>query len=673
MKKIFTSITMMAIAQLAIGQFTFTDDFESYNNGDHLGQNSGTWTTWSGTEGGTEDPVVTNAQSHGGSNSVYFSSVAANGGPVDCILPFGSQLTTGTFVLDFWMKVNTGQNAYFNFQQNTTVGQVWNSDWNFNADGTIDVVNQQGLAFSTTYTLGAWSHIIITANLNNSEWNINIDGMDMGSFHNTSLGIASIDIFPLNGSQFYIDDVSVIHTPYTLTSNNIAVNYLTIPGGLSGSQVNIKALLRNVGTTTIANPYVSLYLNGSLIGSQTYTGLNLASMDTQIVTISNQITYTASNTISVDAQIAAATANDDDTNNDTLVYTYTAITPAPGKLVVGEEATGTWCQYCPRGAVFMDRLATTYDGFFQGIAVHNNDPMEVAAYDAGIGTLIGGYPSALVDRLPDVDPSVMEADFITRIQIAPKATIVNGAQWNSGNDTLYVSLTTTFAQAVSSGNYKVACVLVEDNVTGTGSGYNQVNAYSGGGLGVMGGFELLANPVPAAQMEYDFVARAIIPNFNGVPNAFTMPAAIGYIKTHNFAFAVPAAWSRPDMKIVGLFIDNTGKIDNASSTNIDDAITNGYVTGTAIAGIEGNSVIDQMTLFPNPTSDVTNLKFNLTEETEVVINISTIDGKRISSHNYGPLAGTQNIEINTNGWSSGIYLVEISAGNSSKLIKLSVQ
>lgn len=676
MKKIFTLFVGAALMSSVQAQFTFSDDFESYTAGTYLASNSPTWTTWSGTEANSEDPLVSSALAHGGSNSVYLSSVAANGGPVDLVLPFGSQLTTGNFVLDFWIYVNNGKNAYFNFQQNTTIGQVWNSDWNFNADGTLDVANQYGLAFSTTYTMGAWSHIIITAQLNNSEWNVNIDGSDMGTFHNTSLGIASIDIFPVNNSQFYLDDISVTHTANVATTNDIAVSYLTIPGGLAGSQVNLKALLRNIGTNTISNPYVSLYHNGTLVGSQTYTGLNLVSMDTQLVTISSLLTYTASNSIELDAQTSAAVADDDDTNNDTIIASYTAITPAAGKMVVGEEGTGTWCQWCPRGAVFMEQMTNTYAGYFQGIAVHNSDPMTVTAYDDAMGNLIPGYPSALVDRLPAnnfVLFQEFEADFITRIQIAPKAMIVNGAQWSVGNDTLHVSLTTTFAQAVSSGNYKIACVLVEDNVTGATSGYNQSNVYSGGGQGPMGGFEALSNPVPAAQMEYDFVARAISPSFGGLSNAFTIPASIGYVKTHNFSFAVPAGWSRPDMKIVGLFIDNTGKIDNASSTSIDSAITNGYVSGSLVAGIDNDQIIEQMALFPNPTSYITNLKFNLGEQTEVTLNITSIDGKRISSQVLGSLVGPQNIEINTAAWASGIYLVEVAAGKYSKALKLSVQ
>ena len=668
MKKIFTCLCLLAAAHATSAQFTFTDNFDSYTAGAYLGPQSPVWTTWSGADGGTEDVYVSNALAHSGANSVYYSSTAANGGPTDCVLPFGAQFSTGTFVLDFWMYVNSGKSAYFNFQQNTTIGQVWNADWNFNTDGTLDITNQYGLAFSTTYTQGAWSHIVVTAQLNNSEWNINIDGTDMGTFHNTSLGVAAIDIYPINGSQFYLDDVSVTHTPYTLTADNIAVNYISAPGGLAGTTVSVKALLRNMGTNTIANPYISLYHNGSLLGSQTFTGMNLASMDTQIVTLTNQVTYAASNDISVDAQVAAGTADDDNTNDDTLTYHYDAITPAPGKLVVAEEGTGTWCGWCPRGAIFMGQMSTTYAGYFQGIAVHNADPMLDTIYDAGLG--ITSFPTVKIDRLTGVDPSAMEADFITRIQVAPKAMIINGAQWNSTNDTLKVSLTTTFAQSITSGNYKVACVIIEDNVTGTGTSYAQHNYYAGGGQGQMGGYELLPNPVPAAQMVYDFVARAIAPSFGGLPNAYTFPVSIGDTKTHNFAFAIPNAWNKPNLKIVGLFIDPTGKIDNASSTDINLAINNGYIN---LAGVEPQQVINKMALYPNPTSGMTNVSLTLGEQTEVTLHIATIDGKRIASHNYGALQGTQNIEINTAGWANGIYLVEVQAGKTTQVMKLLVQ
>jgi len=223
-------------------------------------------------------------------------------------------------------------------------------------------------------------------------------------------------------------------------------------------------------------------------------------------------------------------------------------------------------------------------------------------------------------------------------------------------------------------NYKVACVLVENDVTGSASGYNQNNYYAGGTNGVMGGFESLPSSVPASQMVYDFVARDIIPNFTGLSGAYTIPAAIGYVKTHNFAFPIQPGWSLPDMQIVGLFIDNTGKIDNASSTTINQAISNGYVSGTFVMDVESEqAAIDDAILFPNPTTGTTTIRFNLSKLTDVVINISTIEGQQISSTNHGALTGVQNVELNTASWAKGIYLVEILSGSTSKVMKLMVQ
>ena len=133
----------------------------------------------------------------------------------------------------------------------------------------------------------------------------------------------------------------------------------------------------------------------------------------------------------------------------------------------------------------MDLFEASYSGFWVGVAVHNGDPMTDATYDAGFGTLIGGYPSATVDRGADVDPSQMTTEFLSRLQTVPVAVTQNGATWDPATRQLEVSLTSTFSSAANN-NYKIACVITEDNVTGTTSGYNQSNAYAGGGNGVMG-------------------------------------------------------------------------------------------------------------------------------------------------------------------------------------------
>ena len=79
----------------------------------------------------------------------------------------------------------------------------------------------------------------------------------------------------------------------------------------------------------------------------------------------------------------------------------------------------------------MDLFEASYAGFWVGVAVHNGDPMTDATYDTGFGALIGGYPSATVDRGADVDPSQMTTEFLSRLQTVPVAVTQNGATWDA--------------------------------------------------------------------------------------------------------------------------------------------------------------------------------------------------------------------------------------------------
>jgi len=116
-------------------------NFDSYAVGDNLAAKSAVWETWSGPNGGADDVKVTNAKAKSGSNSIYFQSTAANGGPADVVLPFGGARTTGQFSLKMAMNVDAGKNAYFNFQEQTTVGKGYTIDVYFMEDKTLNINN----------------------------------------------------------------------------------------------------------------------------------------------------------------------------------------------------------------------------------------------------------------------------------------------------------------------------------------------------------------------------------------------------------------------------------------------------------------------------------------------------------------------------------------------------
>jgi hypothetical protein len=687
MKKLYTLAAATMLCSALFAQSSFSDDFEAYAVGAYLGPQP-QWTTWSGASSTTEDTQVNNVMNNtpAGSKSVKYVSTAANGGPQDCVLPFGGMYNTGTFVYQMDLFVETGKGAYFNFQGSTTIGALYAMECHMNQLGNVYFTNTNGMLGQTTYPMNQWFELRFDINLNTNSWNVYINNVLAVTFSNTVNQVASIDIYPANlaayngngQSSFYVDDVSYIHTPYTLPTLNAAVvavgtlNPATLAPasftGIVGQSRQFATTIRNLGVNPITSFTVSYNYNSGTV-NQNVSAVNVASLASTIVVFTTPATLVAgSQLLSVTVSNVNGLGADGDASDDVGTQNVNiTVVPSPGKVVVGEEATGTWCQWCPRGAVFMDYMENTYSGYWAGIAVHNGDPMVVATYDAAMGALIGGYPSSIVDRTPEVDPSLLEGEFMTRVVVPAVATMVNGAQYNSSTGQLDVSITYNFTGNATSA-WKVACVLTEDDVTGTTAQYSQSNAYGNNAAGPMGGFEALGSTVSYTIMEYDHVARAISPSFAG-GSGFPTTVSSGYSQTFTYTFTVPSTWDITTMHIIGMLIEPSGEINNGSTTTVNQAIANGYVTGTNTAELPGFTV----NLFPNPTNGDAQLKVNLTTPQVVVVTITDITGKVVASHNYGELNGDLLLPVNTSGFASGIYMVEMRTGDSVSTSKLIVE
>lgn len=683
MKKNVLFGTFLLIGASAFSQ-VFSDNFDSYTAGDFLVTSNPTWSTWSGGAGGSaEDTKISNTRSASAPNSAYFNTSLATGGPTDIILRFDEVYNSGNFSLQSNFYVETGKGAYFNLQQDHTPGNIWALDCYMLNNGTIRFKgnNNAVTLLNSTYPTGTWFNLKLDIDLTSNLWEVFIDGTSIGSFSNPISSIGIWDLFPVNPtseggngqSEFYVDDVSYNHTPATLYPLNAGVSYVEQLGGLAGQTMQVATKVRNLGSTPITSFKLTYTYAGGTPVTETVTGINLASLAFYSYSFTAPITLLSGNNIlSVTVSDINGAGQDDDATDDTKSITISPVVPTAGKIVVGEEATGTWCQWCPRGAVYMDMMADKYDGFWAGIAVHNGDPMADAVYDAGMATKIGGgYPSALVDRGAVIDPSGVETDFMNRIVQPVKATITNGATFDSNTRELKVSLSYNFTGSITS-TWKVACALTEDDVTGTGSGYNQSNAYAGGANGEMGGYESLPSSVPASQMVYNHVARKIVPSFAGQSGLLPSSVTIGQNYDVCFTFTLPATWDESKMHIVGMLIEPSGKINNAGYSTITGAITNGYAdcgtTNVAVISAEEEGFV----IYPNPTNDMAFIDlFNLANE-DIVLTITDLTGKVVAERSYN-LSGNVNLPINTSTFEKGTYFVQIQRAGSTQQKKLIVR
>jgi hypothetical protein len=653
MKKNALLLMGLLSTQLVSAQL-FSDNFDSYALGSFIGPQSNNWTTWSGAQGGAEDAATTNNQAASAPHSIYLASTAANGGPQDVVLTFGQLYNSGIFTLSADFYVSSGKGAYYNIQGATTIGNLWALNVHMDAgELAIDDGLTPNLCLGT-YPEAAWFNLKIEANLTLHVWKAYVNNVLVGTWVNGVNSVASADFFPLQNNQFFMDNVSFDHQTYTLPALNAMVASLDMGGDIASQNVIPTISILNAGQNALTSFDVNLNYNGQNY-TQNITGVNVASIASYTVNIPTlQLAAGLNNAVVTISNINGG--NDDNAADNTLTQEVDPVVPAAGKIVVGEEATGTWCQWCPRGAVFMDMFAAEYNGFWAGVAVHNGDPMTVTDYDAGIGGLIGGYPSALVDRVGDVDPSQMSSDFFTRLQTAPKGVLTNGATWDPATRVLNVSVSTEMLQATT-GAYKVACVLTEDGVTGTGSGYNQSNAYAGGNNGAMGGFESLPSPVPAAQMVYDHVARAIAPSFAGQTGVIAATTTVGDNYTANFSFTLPATWDETQMHIVGMLIDPQGQIDNAGYTNINEAIQNGYVGLNELIG--AINLEQMLTIAPNPATDFANITLHIPTSAPVSVHVLDAKGGILQARQFGSLQGDFEIGLNTSNYAPGLYIVEM--------------
>jgi hypothetical protein len=631
---------------------SFSDDFESYNVGDYIGANSSNWTTWSGTTGGAEDAKVVNDKAASGTNSIYFAGSAA-GGPQDVVLPFQGAHETGEFVYAMKMFIESGKTAYFNFQAETAIGTTWALDCNFNGDGTFTLNNgvsgSMGLGL---YNNDAWVNVELKINLSQNIWQFYVDGTMESEFQNGTNKIASLDLFPLDATgQWWVDDVSYSVTPYTLPTLNAGVSYVGIENGLVGFAREVTAKVRNLGTTDLTSFDVSISYDGATL-NETVTGVSVASLAEYDVAFSGTATLAAGTNVASVTVSNVNSGTDDDSADDTKSMNITPITPGAGKVVVGEEATGTWCPWCTRGTHFMHVMEESYKGYWAGIAVHNGDPMVVSEYDQGIGALIGGYPSGVVDRGAEVDPSGFPGAFLENVQMTPAAIITNGAFYDATTAELAVSLKVDFSKAVS-GDWRLICVLTEDSVHGTGADWSQANAYAGGGSGPMGGFENLPSPIPFDQISYDHVARAISPSFEGKANSFPTSVADGDSHTLLYSFSVPADWNTDKMHIIGMLINDQGVTENGSTSSINEATAHGLDNGSWITGVTLMDMPDkEMMIYPNPNDGNMVIKTNIDAG---LVKVFDVEGRLVNTTTI-PANGM--IELNDN-LETGIYIVNV--------------
>jgi len=629
----------------------------------------------------SEEPVTVTIFNYGGAAQTGFDvSYSLNGESV-----------TETFT----ETIAPASSANFTFAQNAQFGALgyFQMDFNVSLDGDIDPSNNdftynisntdaEIVIDVTTDSNGgqAWELLSSTGEViathSSYQWNITettkvcVIGDDCYRFNWYGGASNQVAVY-YNGELINDNTATGDYTLYSVGGSCLPVNaifmYHNIQDYAVVGDASFGGTFLNTGSEDLTSFDVQYTVNGVASNVETITGVNTPQGQTYDFVHPTPYNFASIGEYNID--IAITNLNGSFTPEDNVLSTVVnVLSYKPTTRILGEEATGTWCGWCTRGHVYMELMEVTYPDTWVGIAVHNADPMVISNYDQGIGTFIAGYPSGLVNRYNfggayDVDPSLFEVAYGLLInRVVPAEITIQNVEFDAGSREVQYTVNANFAGDVAKA-FNMNAIILENDVTGTSTGYDQVNYYSGGASGPMGGYEDLGNPVPASQMVYQNVARALIGGWNGMSGIISNPTSDGTDYSYTFNYTVPAGEDTDNLILVGYVSDaTTGEIINVNKVSLK----------TAVTVKEIKSLVD-FNVYPNPSSDQFNIELNFDGKQQVSIYVTDNMGRLVNTLEENTTVDYYSNKLDMSAYGTGVYFLNVRSAtgiNVMKMVKL---
>lgn len=155
-----------------------------------------------------------------------------------------------------------------------------------------------------------------------------------------------------------------------------------------------------------------------------------------------------------------------------------------------------------------------------------------------------------------------------------------------------------------------------------------------------------------------------------------VPVATGSVTLSGMAmswanFTIPLTYAdgnNPDSCIIVL------KASGSAPTNNDYLWVDNLAFSGIVTGIEKyDSFLNNMVVYPNPSTESLTLNLNLKSSQQITIEITDLTGKLIRSKNAGILQGESLQTINVSGIANGTYLVRVVAEQGTEIRKIIIE
>lgn len=334
------------------------------------------------------------------------------------------------------------------------------------------------------------------------------------------------------------------------------------------------------------------------------------------------------------------------------------------KKALIEEFTGIHCQYCPDGHKRSDDIVNANPTNVFSVNIHagtyappNTGELDFRTIDGNailaMPNMGGGYPKGDVNRAPCASPITTGSLTMGRDKWAAAVAVIlnqnsyiniaGSATLNTTTRVLTVDIEAYYTGNGPSANY-LTVMLKQDNILGTQSSGSTYPAMWNG-----------------SQYKHNHALRDVITSgYSG--QLMNSPTIAGTTYTTTIYYTVPTTYV--NIPVVLSDLDIVAFISESNGVNIM-SVCKVPITTTATSVSELSHLVNAISVFPNPVSSTSEVSFNLVETTNVSVTLSNMVGQTVWSQDLGELnAGVNDFSLDAANLQNGLYLMSITAGNS---------
>ncbi len=414
----------------------------------------------------------------------------------------------------------------------------------------------------------------------------------------------------------------------------------------TGTSVNVTGSFLSYGTDTVQTLNLVYQVDGGTPVIETVSGLSIPVNGTYNFTHGTPWIASAVDSFhTFKIWTDNINGNADQVNsNDTIFHqAFVNLGISATRHVLLEEFSTAPCGWCPRGHLLLDSLLGAFPNLL-GFTHHSgylSDDMTIPESVTIADQFALGAPSGTVDRVwwdGELQAGVGTGKWLGHIQerfaTPSPVELALSASWDASSRDLDISLGIDFIDYPYPGDIRISVFVIEDHVTGTGSGYDQTNYYN---TDPTHPYYNLGNPITG--YDHRHVVRDMTTPTWGESGIIISNPGPADLYNRSYTYNIPQSFKETDISVIAAVSYYDGDL-----TEVLNAAGVSQITGKAANAENGALVV-----YPNPASDAVFIRF-------------ADDGNSIQKILLRDAFGKINCEIPSNGNEIAIRRNELPAG-----------